>query len=291
MIFFADVELPEGPVLLHDGSLAVTEMTAERGCVAIIDRDGKERRVVAKTGRPNGLAVDRDGVLFVAESRQRALLRLTLDGEVSVVADSCAGRRFLWPNDLCFGPDGAIYLTDSGTLIDDFLVGGRAPADFSQVTLDGSVYRIDPVTGATSKIDGGILFTNGIAFGPDGHLYVGETATGNIYRYRTIDGTVQSSRETWANVLDPDYREPGLRGPDGMAFDENGRLYVTVFGQGDVTILDGNGAVARRIALAGKAPTNVAFGPRGQRRIYVTENEHGTIEAYDVDADGLALYA
>jgi hypothetical protein len=42
--------------------------------------------------------------------------------------------------------------------------------------------------------------------------------------------------------------------------------------------------------LAGKAPTNVAFGLGGENRIYVTEDELGQLTVHDVDADGLALH-
>ena len=75
-----------------------------------------------------------------------------------------------------------------------------------------------------------------------------------------------------------------------MKFGTNGRLYVTVFGQGDVTVLAPDGAVAERIELAGSMPTNLAFGPPGSQRIYVTEDEHGTLEVCDVGTDGWPLY-
>ena len=39
-----------------------------------------------------------------------------------------------------------------------------------------------------TKIDSGIKFTNGIAFGPDRLLYVNETLTGAIYSYEWSDG-------------------------------------------------------------------------------------------------------
>ena len=59
---------------------------------------------------------------------------------------------------------------------------------------DGRLYRVDPENGAVTKLDEGILFTNGIAFGPDGMLYLNETVTGNIYRYAWQDGEVRGPR-------------------------------------------------------------------------------------------------
>ena len=75
-----------------------------------------------------------------------------------------------------------------------------------------------------------------------------------------------------------------------MAFATDGRLFVTVFGQGDLMVLDHNGAVCRRIETAGKLPSNVAFCLPGQKRIHITEYELGQLEAFDVDADGLPLW-
>ena len=68
MIFACDLGNPEAPVVLSDGSLVLVEMHPDRGCITHISADGKERRDIAKTGRPNGLALDKEGALWVAES-------------------------------------------------------------------------------------------------------------------------------------------------------------------------------------------------------------------------------
>jgi gluconolactonase len=282
MIFASDLEAPEGPVVLPDGSWVIVESGAKRGSVTHISADGRTKRVVRDTGRPNGLAVDAAGAIWVAESKTPSLLRLTLDGHVDVVATECDGEPFLFPNDLCFGPDGALYLTDSGIRTGDFAPGDKIRPDYRELRYDGRVYRVDPLSGKTSKLDTGILFTNGIAFGSDGLLYVNETITGAVYRY---DG----KRVPFGNVIRPD-SPPGWRGPDGMAFGDDDRLYVTVFGQGDVTVLGGEGQVIERIATEGRLPTNVAFGLAGSRRMYITEFEFGRIEMFDTATDGLPLW-
>ena len=58
MIFCDNLLKPEGPVQLHNGDWLVVEMAPERGCVTRISSDGMERTELAKTGRPNGLAMD-----------------------------------------------------------------------------------------------------------------------------------------------------------------------------------------------------------------------------------------
>ena len=49
--------------------------------------------------------------------------------------------------------------------------------------------------------------------------------------------------------------------------------------------------LVRRLPLEGKMPTNVAFGPPGERRIYVTEQGIGRIEVLDVETEGWPLFA
>ena len=288
VIFASGLSFPEGPAALADGSWLCVE-GGERNCVTHISPDAKSRRMVAKTGRPVGLAVDNDGYIWLAESSTPSLLRLTLEGEVDVVATSCEGEAFLFPNDLCLGPDGAVYLTDSGIAVNEFVQGGRIRPDYLQVKYDGRVYRVDKKSGKVCKLDSGIQFTNGIAFGPDRALYANETLTGMVYRYEWKVGQGFGVRQDFGNVIDPD-APPGWRGPDGMAFGADGNLYVAVYAQQDVTVLGRDGSVIKRIRTQGSLPTNCAFGLAGQKKLYVTEYEFGQFEVFDVGTDGLPLF-
>jgi gluconolactonase len=265
MIFAGDLGAPEGPVALPDGTWLIVEAAAERGCVSWLSADGRSKSVIRQTGRPNGLAVDAAGVIWVAESKTPSLLRLTMDGKCEVAADGCDGEPFLFPNDLCFGPDGALYLTDSGVQIENFAPNNQIRSDYLDLHYDGRVYRVDPGTGKVTKVDEGILFTNGIAFGPDDMLYVDESVTGNVFRYAWRDGELR-------------------------AFDENGLLYVAVFGQGDVAVLGTNGEVVDRISTQGQLPTNVAFALPGQHQLHLTEFQYGQMEVFPVSSDGFPLW-
>ena len=116
-----------------------------------------------------------------------------------------------------------------------------------------------------------------------------ETLTGMVYRYQWRDGKVVGDRENFGNVIDPKAPE-GIKGPDGMKFGIDGNLYVTVFGQGDVTVLGKNGEVVQRIKTEGRLPTNCAFGPKGSNMLFVTEDEYGTMEVIEIGTDGFQLY-
>ena len=87
-----------------------------------------------------------------------------------------------------------------------------------------------------------------------------------------------------------DHSWPGWKGPDGMAFGADGKLYIAVFGQQEVVVLSRDGAISQRINTAGREPTNLAFGLPGQKKIYVTECEFGQMEVYDVGVDGTPLW-
>jgi gluconolactonase len=287
MIFVSGVKNPEGPVLLPDGNWVLVEMHPERGCVTWISKDGKQRRTVAKTGRPNGVTIDKNSVLWIAESMNPpSLLRMTLDGKYEVILKDCNGEPFLFPNDLRFGPDGALYMTDSGILFKDW--SGLDSDKRKGTKTDGRVFKIDVKTRKIEKLDSGIPFANGIAFGPDNNLYVNATQNGMVYKYQWKNGRV-GKREDFGNVINPALG-PGFRGPDGMAWGLDGLLYCTVSRQGDVTVLDQKGKVVRRIQLDGPSPTNIAFGPKGSKKIYVTEQGTGQFEVHDVTTDGLPLY-
>lgn len=288
MNFAIGLDFPEGPVVLPDRSWLVVEMGSETGCVTHINSNGKEKHTMVKTGRPNGLVVDKEGMLWVAESVMPALLRMSLDGKYDVWLNECKGLPFLFPNDLAFGPDGMLYLTDSGIRVNEFISFNEVSPEYAKLTYDGRVYQIDVHDREANLVDRGILFTNGIAFGPDHCLYVNETYSGNVYRYELQGGKV-GPRRLFGNVVDPQ-APPGWKGPDGMKFGMDGNLYVTVYGQGDVTVLNPQGEVIRRLKTVGLNPTNLAFGPGGEKRIYVTEVQTGVLEMIDVETSGFPLY-
>jgi gluconolactonase len=291
VILCDDLGAPEGPLALEDGTWLVTELALARGTVAQVLANGTRREIVY-TGRPNGLARTADGTIWCAETLTPSIVTITLDGSKETVLTHVGDTPLLWPNDLCVGPDGALYITDSGALISDFLDGDSPRPGFMRIRSDGKVVRYDPRTGDAQILDRGLGFANGIAFDASGDLYVSETLTGLVHRYRSEGGRVTGARERFGSVLwDGWDGGDAARGPDGMAFSTDGRLFVAVFGQGDVTILRPDGSSERRISVAGKSPTNVAFGLNGENRIYVTETELGQLTVHDVDGEGLALHA
>ena len=288
-IFASNIGAPEGPVTLPDGSMYVTEMSNTTLNVTKLNPRG-ERHVVKKTGgRPNGLAIDGEGLIWIAEAGHRALICINPEGrEIKRLEGDDKHGRFFFPNDLAFGPYGHLYMTDSGMALVDFLDGQDFAMGFMDFNWDGRVYEIDPKAMKIVRLlDSQIRFTNGIAFDASNNLYANASFTGDVYRY-DVFGTKTPKRELFGNVLQPD-NQIGFKGPDGMKFGVDGRLYCAVYGQKNVTVLDKNGAVAERLILDGPCPTNLAFSRNG-KKILVTEVSKGQVESLDAPCAGQELF-
>jgi len=69
----------------------------------------------------------------------------------------------------------------------------------------------------------------------------------------------------------------GSEGPDGMVPGADRLLYVAIYGDGVIRVVDGQGKIARTITLPGANPTNVAIDPSGKLGLVVTEAEKGQL--------------
>lgn len=283
-IIASGVMAPEGPVDLCNDTVAY--VSTQTGVVGVVDLASRLVRTLCTLEAPNGMAMRKDRSLWVADAVGK-LYRVTMEGQHELVTTGSKESPFLLPNDLCFGPDGYLYMTDSGILHET--LGQTDPTRALSLPFNGKLYRIHPDEGTCSVLDTGLLLTNGIAFGPGGHyLYVAETVTGNIYRYKT--GIWK--RMYFGNVMIRTAQEVGqIIGPDGMAFSETGDLYVAVVGQGDITVLSPSGQVINRIAIRGTHPTNLAFDTSGEKRIFVTEASRGALLEMKTSSKGLPLFA
>jgi gluconolactonase len=226
--------------------------------------------------------------LWIAEAGLRAVLCIDVQGRELLRIDHDGEQPLRLPNDLCFGKNGLLYVTDSGMAAEDFLDGQNFAENYRKLPWDGRVYELDPVKGKVVRIlDRRILFTNGIAFGPDDALYANASFTGDVYRY-DVFGTEKPTREVFGNVLQP-FEGDDFRGPDGMCWGDDGRLYCTVYGQRNVTVLNKDGSLAERRPLDGENPTNCAFALSG-KTLLVTEVERGRVEELATSCGGLPLH-
>jgi sugar lactone lactonase YvrE len=127
----------------------------------------------------------------------------------------------------------------------------------------GSLYRVD-ADGSVQKVLDGLTIPNGPGFSPDGRtMYLADSPTGIIRTYPLDPGTGTLGDGTvFAEVTDGH--------PDGMVVDDEGHLWVSVFGGGRVARFDPGGAPSGGIDLPSSQPTAPCFGGPDGRRLLVT---------------------
>jgi sugar lactone lactonase YvrE len=173
------------------------------------------------------MAFDRGGMLYVSSRFDGSVYRITPDGEMSTYATDLGVAC-----GIAFGPDDALYVGDrSGSILR--VHSGKA-------TLVASI----PASVAAFHL----------AFGPDGFLYVTAptlSAKDPVYRV-SMDGEVQVFYD-------------GFGRPQGLAFDDQGHLYVVdaIAGWSGVYRLRIDRREPPLQVLSGGELIGLAFDPRG----------------------------
>lgn len=262
-------DTPEGPAFDRQANLFFVNWSS----ASIVRRtaDGEASEWFNTGGIPAGLAFHADGSLYVADEGDEihGVLRITPDGEVTTVVDAFEGEPLNGANDLVFDRNGVLYFSD--------------PWRSSLERPIGGFYRFFP-DGRLERIDHGLAFPNGVAIAPDGSaVYLAETWRNRVLRYRIEPNGTVGGREEFATLRD----DPG---PDGMAFDAEGNLYVARFGAGRVDVLDPSGHAVAAIPVPGRNVTNVAFGGADRTTLIVTEVETGSLYRVELDTPGLRLF-
>jgi gluconolactonase len=247
----------EGPVWLPDDRVALTSIS--HGCVYIVDpRDGALERIDTGGG-PNGLACGADGTLYVAQNGGAWGASGTAEPGVQVITGSHVDylvEGLGAPNDLTFGPDGRLWITDT-----------RAQFDVStpDAGLPGHVYATDVDSGDTRVVIGdGPVFINGLGFDRDGsRLLVTATLSSQLLSYViSPDGAVGAPEIV--HTFDDGW-------PDGMTVSAHGDYWVALTAADRIDVVDTWGRRVGEIGLpAGSLPTNVCIGGRRYDELFVT---------------------
>jgi gluconolactonase len=259
---------PEGPAFDRDGRLHFVNW--QTSSINRLESNGDVVEVYNTGGIPAGLAFDREGNLWVADEGDdiHGLFRIDPSGSAKIVVNEYEGTPLNGANDLVIDRNGVIYFSDPWRSGPDNPIGG--------------FYRYFP-DGRLEQIDFGMQFPNGVALNADeSAVYLAETWRIRILRYAiAADGTI-SPPEPWGMTGEPP-------GPDGMAFDAQGNLYVAHYGGACVDVFDPSGQRVDEIEIPGKAVTNCAFGGPNRDILYVTEVSTASIYAIQLDVQGQPL--
>lgn len=246
----------EAPCCDPEGRLYVADIPFGR--IFRISAEGAWAQVAGYDGWPNGMKVTPDGRLLVTDYK-RGLLRVDpATGAVEALLETARSEGFKGLNDLAFGADGSIFFTDQGQ------TGLHDPT--------GRVYRLRP-DGRLDLLIGTVPSPNGIVVAPDlSQVMVAATRANQVWRLPLHgDGAV-----TKAGVFLNLHGGPG--GPDGLAWDPEGKLLVAHTGVGTVWRFNARGeATLAILSPAGASTTNLCLGGPEGRDLFITESETGSI--------------
>lgn len=271
-VFASGLGFIEGPAWSRAaGTLSLVSISL--GCVWTLDAAGQIIGRIDTGGGPNGLVLDGDckfvaqnGGIFGASGTAPAGVQRIADNFVELVPAS----GFVAPNDLCFGPDGRLWVSDPET--------DRAVLE----PFEGRVLAMEPTTGATEIAVEKRLFPNGLAFDAGGTaMYLALTYPRQIERFRFADGKLSSE-----GIL---CELTGGR-PDGMALDEEGNLWICTPGSGGLEVFSAAGNFLERIEFGtGTMTTNCCFGGPDMNTLFVTAAGRGEVLRLQTGTRGLPL--
>lgn len=274
---FEGASSTEGPAAAPDGSIYFSDITFSTitkysGHIMRYDpATGRTTVFRSPSGMSNGLVFDPQGRLLAAEGADFGGRRVTrtdlTTGKAEVLASLFNGRAFNSPNDIDSDALGRVYFTDPRYI-------GREPVEQPVM----GVYRIDSV-GSVTMIIGDAGKPNGIVVSPDqrtlyvgihdngtsGALPAGLTAARGRMAIAAYDLAADGSAKFRNVVVD---FAPGL-GPDGMAVDREGNLYVA----------------------GGKQPLGIyVFSREGRELGYIPTPENPRNAEFGRGAEGNVLY-
>ncbi|WP_160714641.1 SMP-30/gluconolactonase/LRE family protein [Chitinophaga solisilvae] len=207
----------------------------------------------------NSVNFNSKGYMFLPDFKGHNVLMVDMKTrKISVYAHS---GQFNQPNDLCINKKDQIFASDP-----------------NWAAKTGQLWRID----ANRKpvlLQSNMGTTNGIELSPDEKtLYVNESEQRNVWKFDVDKAGNISNKTLFASF--PDF------GFDGMKCDKAGNLYIARWGKGVIAVLSPEGNLIREIPLKGKQCSNLIFGDKDGKTVYVTLQDRKCVETFRVDIPG-----
>jgi virginiamycin B lyase len=249
---------------------------------------------------PHDVAPAPDGTVWYTAQQQGALG--ILDPRTGRVQQIPLGRGSA-PHGVIVGPDGAAWVTDSGlnaiVRVDPAtravrafpLPDARPGVNLNTGTFDrrgnlwftgqGGVYgRLDPRTGEMQVWDAPRgAGPYGIATTPDGTVFYASLAGSHVARIDVSTGR--------ATVVDPPTREQGAR---RVWSDSRGRVWVSEWRSGQVSVHDPSQGTWRSWKLPGEAPRAYAVYVDEEDRVWLTDFGANAIVRFDPESERFASF-
>ena len=212
---------------------------------------------------PHGLAANSSGTLYIADSSNHTIRKVTPAGVVSGFAGRAgygsadgtgSEARFYFPTGVALGSSGAMYVAD------------RNNNTIRKITSDGVVTTLAGVAGSTGSAEGTgsvarFNFPSGVALNNSGEMYVADRLNHTI-RKVTLDGVVTTFAGSAGSpgTTDGTGSAARLNAPNGVAVDGAGNIYVADRGNHAIRKITADGAVTTLAGLAGSSGTTNGSG-------------------------------
>lgn len=262
-VILEKLNFPEGPCFDSKSNIWLVEKDA--GNLVFISENIVSRYFV--DGAPNGIAIDNNDLVWFCDSKQNSIKTFNPVSKSSeTIVRHFENQALKMPNDLAFDQKGNLLFTCPGDSLED------GTGYICCLTPEKQLLRIFE----------GMHYPNGLALNKQqSQLFVAETGTKKIWRF---DWDMEKNQLSNKNFF---AETGGSIGPDGIAFDEQGSLYVAVYGSGKVKVFDKDGVLKEEIDALGTNPTNCALDPSGNKGLIITEAENGLLVQHSTKKRGI----
>ncbi|NOU46494.1 MAG: SMP-30/gluconolactonase/LRE family protein [Bacteroidales bacterium] len=250
----------EGPAFDKNGQLYVVNYQHD-GTIGKVAADGSCSMFIElpEGSIANCILFDKQDNMFLPDFTGHNILHV--DMKTRQVSVFCNEPRMFSPNDLCMNRKGQIFASD--------------PDWKAEV---GQLWRIE-TDGKPVLLEKNMGTTNGIELSPDEKtLYVNESIQRKVWKY-----DVDPNGDISGKKLFYQFSDFGL---DGMKCDKYGNLYITRWGKGTIVVVSPSGELIREISLKGKKCSNLVFGGKNGRTIFVTLQDRKCMEKLENDIPG-----
>ena len=255
-------------------SSGLVSTLAGTGSSGIADGQG----TAAIFNKPSGVAVDSSGNVYVADTNNHIIRKISSGGAVSTFAGIAAG--FSFPSSVAVDSNGNVYVADN----ENHLI--------RKISSSGLVTTLAGTIGITGANDGlgpaaSFFFPYGIAVDSAGNVYVADLGN-KLIRKITSLGTVSTlagSSSSVSGYVDGQGSAARFYDPHGVSVDSNGIVYVADSGNHLIRKITPSGMVS---TFAG---TNNALNTMGSQNGQALSSSFYYPRGVAVDASGNVFVA
>jgi gluconolactonase len=266
----------DDPLWLPNIGLVFTESPNNR--VVRLGDDDQVSTFVGELHGPLGMTLDQQGRLISLQTQAGFAGPRVIwpPGKEAILADSFDGRRFGRPNDIVSDRKGGVYFSDLGPRPTP--PGGLSPA----------VYYVPP-GGTPIRVADDIARPNGVQLSRDEKtLYVNDTGGIHAYAFDVLPDGRLANRRVFATYVGRDRSipatEPPVSSADGLAIDDEGRVYALTEAGIEVVSANGQHLGVIPVWCITRRCQNLTFGGPEKKTLYVAGG--GTLVRIPMLAEG-----